>query len=132
MGHAEQHRGDALRDLRRREWIAVQTVLRVVVNVDEAGREHQALGVDDCVTPSRLESADRSDPVFGDPNVRATQRRAGAIRYLRVDDDGACERDEQCMHGAAVCHGLAKVCAPLRRISCQGLAARCEEEREHE
>ena len=79
-----------------------ETFLGVVVDVDESGREHQALGVDHCLAPCGLEIADCGDPVIGDPNIRLAQRRPGAVRHLRVDDDGARESDDECMHGAAV------------------------------
>ena len=49
-----------------------------------------------------LEVADRGDPIVGDADVGLAQRCAGAVRDLRIDDDGAREGDEQCMHGAAV------------------------------
>ena len=65
----------------------------MVVDVDEARREHQALGVDHVVGRGGLEVADRSDPVVSDANICFAQRRAGAVCDLCVDDDGAGKRD---------------------------------------
>ena len=89
-GHAEpavahDHAGDAV-PARGRE-VAVPEDLGVVVrvDVDEAGRQHQAVEVDDLVPAGAPDpvsdpgSADGGDPVTGDRDVGRPGRRAGAV-----------------------------------------------------
>ena len=88
----EHDAGDSLSDLRLRERLLLQRLVRVVVHVDEAGRQHQAARIDDRVVRLRLECADPLDAIADDADIRGAQRGAGTVRDLRVDDDRATSR----------------------------------------
>jgi hypothetical protein len=60
----------------------------VIVDVDEARGEDEALGVDDLVAGLRFEiCCDGDDVVTGDANVGFANWGAGAIGDLGVDDE---------------------------------------------
>src|SRR5579871_4700193 len=87
---AEDDGGDALRDLRFGERIGFEAVGGVIVNIDEAGREDEAFGVDDLVAGLGLEiCGDGDDAVAGDAQVGFSERRAGAVGDFGVDDEDA-------------------------------------------
>jgi hypothetical protein len=90
---AEDDGGDALRDLRFGERIGFEAVGGVIVDVDEAGGEDEAFGVDDLVAGLRLEiGSDGYDAVAGDANVEFAERRAGAVGDLGVEDEDRLRR----------------------------------------
>ena len=125
---AEQHRRNPLRDLRRRQRITIQAFGGMIMDVDEAGCEHQPLGVDHFIARRGLEVADRTDPVVCNPYAFPAQRRSGAVRHLCVDNDRARKSDQECVHGRQVCHGLAKVwmhsqLQPVAPVACRRHAA---------
>ena len=84
---SEDERCDALRDLGFGEGIGVESFGGVVVNVDEAGSEHKALGVENFVGFGGLEVTDFGDARAGDAEVGLAERSAGAVGELGVDDD---------------------------------------------
>src|SRR6516165_5560650 len=69
--------------LRFREGILHETVLGVVVNIDEAGGEDEAAGVDGRLVFFRLQFPDADDVARSDAHVRFVERRAGAIGNAR-------------------------------------------------
>jgi len=76
--------------LRFREGILHETVLGVVVNIDEAGGEDEAVGVDGRLVFFGLQFPDADDVARSDAHVRFVERRAGAIGNARVgDEEGA-------------------------------------------
>jgi hypothetical protein len=109
---SEDDGGDALRDLRFGERIGFEAVGGVIVDVDEAGGEDEAFGVDDLVAGLRLEiGGDGDDAVAGDADVEFAERGAGAVGDLGVEDEDGfrrgglrlsarmsreCERSEEC------------------------------------
>jgi hypothetical protein len=90
---AENDSGDALRDLRFSERIGFKAVGGVIVDVDEAGGEDEAFGVDDFFIGLRLEvGSDGSDAVADDADIEFAQRGAGAVGDLGVKDEDASWR----------------------------------------
>src|SRR5256885_17068928 len=83
---AHYYRSDPL--AHRGECIAVleQSAIVVAVRVDEARRERQPLGIDDAITSGPRKLADRHDASIEYPHVGHSGGRAGAVEYLRVDD----------------------------------------------
>ena len=59
---------------------------RVVMDVDEPGREHAAFPVDNRLAVARLEVADIGDPPLLDADTGDPERPAGPVRDLRIDD----------------------------------------------
>jgi len=66
-----------LRDLRLGQRVAFDAVRGMVVNVDETGRKHEALGVDDLFVFCWLEIADFRDAIGGDTKIALAQWLAG-------------------------------------------------------
>jgi hypothetical protein len=89
MVRAEHQRGDPLRDLRRGQRIAIEPAIRMVVDVDEPGREHETLRVDHAFARLGLEIADLRNAIARDAHADLPQGGTGSIRDLRVRDDGA-------------------------------------------
>jgi hypothetical protein len=88
---AENDRGNALRDLRFGERIGFEAVGGVIVDVDEAGGDDEAFGVDDFFIGQGFEmGGDGCDAVAGNANVRFAERRTGAVGDFGVDDEDAC------------------------------------------
>ncbi len=65
----EDYRGDALRNLRFGQRVAIEALGGMVVHVDEAGGEDQALRVNDLFAGCGLEEADFGDFVSGDAHT---------------------------------------------------------------
>jgi hypothetical protein len=85
---AEDDRGDALRDLRFREWIGFEAVGGVIVDVDKSGGDDEAFGLNDSFIELRLEiRCDRGDAVSQDADVDFAKRGAGTVGYLSVADE---------------------------------------------
>ena len=78
--------GDALGDLAGRPAVDEHVELGLAEQVDEAGRHHQAGGVDPRRGLGRRQVAERGDPVAGDADVGAEPRGAGAVDDLAVGD----------------------------------------------
>jgi hypothetical protein len=90
---AEDDGGDALRYLRFGERIGFEAVGGVIVDVDEAGCEDEAFGVDDLVAGLGLEIwSDGDDVVAGDADDEFAEWCAGAVGELGVDDEDALRR----------------------------------------
>jgi len=70
----------------------------MVVWIDEAGRQDEALGVDDAVDGFGLEGTDIADRVVVDAYVGGAERGTGAVGDSSSDDDGVLSErsaDEQ-------------------------------------
>ncbi len=97
---AENYGGDTLCDLSFGERIFVEAFGGVVVNVDEAGSEDEALCVDDGLAFLWLEVADGDDAVTGYADIDFAKRSASAVSDLGIDDDGGggfflCDRGNE-------------------------------------
>ena len=88
---------DALAHDRRRVGHVEQAFFVVAVHVDEAGREHEAPGVDDDLAALRLERADLDDPVAVDPHRTRPRGTARAVDDRGVHD----QRGRRFLAGAA-------------------------------
>ncbi len=89
---------DSLRDLRLGKRHRQQLVGRVVVDVDESRREHEAPAVDDALALLRLDVADGRDRVAFHANVRRLKRPSGPVRHAGSRDHerlGAQRRAEK-------------------------------------
>src|ERR1700730_13048105 len=64
----------------------------MVMNVDEARREHQAFGVDNLFILRGLEIPHLRDAVARDAHATFAQRFAGTVCDLRMDDDRGARR----------------------------------------
>jgi hypothetical protein len=109
---ADDDRRDALGHLRGSGRIVHQPGGRVVVDVDEARREHEPARIDDRVATARLDGADGYDAPVLDAHGTPSGRRAGAVDDACVDDrrgrpvgrrilcaNGDGERQRQCASG---------------------------------
>ncbi len=83
----EDHRGDALADEALRVAIAEERVVRVVVNIDEAGRDDQARCVDGALRGFAGELADGGDAVAGKGEVGDVAGVARAVGDTAVADE---------------------------------------------
>ena len=92
---AEDHRGDALPDEALRVAIAEQRVVRVVVNVDEAGRDDEARGVDGPLRRFASELTDGGDSVAGEGKVGDVAGVARAVGEAAVTDEDVVVRGEE-------------------------------------
>ncbi len=85
---AEDDGGYALRDLRFGERIGFEAVGGVIVDVDEAGGEDEAFGVDDSFIGLRFEvGGDGEDAVAGDADAEFAEWGASAVGDLGVEDE---------------------------------------------
>ena len=82
----DDDRGDALRDLGLGRRIGGQPRGRMIVDVDEAGRDDEAVAVDHGVPGLRLDVADGDDAIVDEADVGAPQRRAAPVREIGADD----------------------------------------------
>src|SRR5262249_15441145 len=87
----DDKRSDALCDLGFGEGIGVEASRRVIVNVNEAGRENEAFGVQDLFGFGGFEVADSRDVRTSDAEVRFAERSAGTIGDLGINDDEGLE-----------------------------------------
>ena len=113
--------GDAV-PARRRELLVPGGLAVVVgVDVDEAGRDERAVGVD-LLAAAAVDRPDLGDDAVGDGDVGGAGRRAGAV------DDGAPSDDEVvCGHGPpgrcdAVARSIADDLTPVRSRQAGGMA----------
>ena len=97
---AEDDGGDALRDLRFGERIGFEAVGGVIVDIDEAGGEDEAFGVDDSFVGLRLEiGGDGDDAVAGDADVEFAERGAGAVGDFGMEDQDGLRRNSELVRG---------------------------------
>ena len=85
-------RGDAVPAARREQRVPGDLAVEVRVHVDEAGRDEQAVGVDDFARGT-VDRADFGDDAVGDRDVGDARRGAGA-----VDDGAALDHEIVCAH----------------------------------
>ncbi len=115
---SDKDRRDALRDLVRCGAFFNESVLRMIVDIDESRREDLAAGVDHGLVLLLLERADLDDLSVLHPDARGKGGRARAIDHRGVDDQerlrgndrsAECERKKKpCEflyldHGAMIC-----------------------------
>ncbi len=84
--------GDALRNLGLCRQILRQRLFGMVVNVDKSGSKNQSLCVDSWFAGFRCQFADSNDMPRGDANVCPKERRARAVRDLRVQNQQRLRR----------------------------------------
>ena len=84
---ADDLRRDPLPDVAFAVAIHEQAVAGLSLNVDEAGGDRQAGGVDLLRRALSLEVADPVDAFALDADVRATRRRAGSVDHAAAADD---------------------------------------------
>ena len=77
----QQDRRNSLGHLRASLGIRIQSVGRMVVRIDEAGREHQASPVDDAIFRPRNRRTYLTDRIAREPHVHALKRGAGAVGH---------------------------------------------------
>ncbi len=78
---------DALKDFRRQVRIHQDGKLRLAQHVDETGRHHEALGVDDAASLRSGECADLRDAAIDDADIAGIPRRAGAVNDMAIAND---------------------------------------------
>ena len=106
---AEHHRGDAVPAGDRAVRVPADLGVVMGVQIDEARRDDQAVGVDDFLGEARRASADLRDLAVLDPDVAPVARHAGAV------DDGAAfdlNVDSQPLIGSLL-RWVRTVCKPL-------------------
>ena len=83
---AHHRRGDAVPARRLQPRVPGRLAVVVGVDVDEAGRDQQALGID-FLAATAGDLADRRDPALLHRDVRLAQRRAAAVRHAAAAHD---------------------------------------------
>src|SRR5262249_36653942 len=104
----DNERRDALSDLRFGEGIGVEATCGVIVNVDEAGGEDKAFGVQNLFGFGGFEVADSGDVRTSDAEVRFAERNAGTVGDLGIDDN----------EGSLL--GKERRCARTQQQNCEG------------